>query len=784
MDSPKQSKHLMEGLASSFKRYENGYFFPSDDVDPETKLTPEYCLQWQEAMWSMFLRGNAYNTIQSYEQLQLLRLYGAGRQPNGIYMELLLNNYNDSNPQRTGWLSTNWEIFSPAPKLHREIKGRFEKQEFDYSATAIDPTSQAEKENKMWEVWYNSKYGAKEREVMQKIGAEIDDKVEYIAQSLEELEMWKNMGGIKLKNEGATEEVLDCTDMLSDIKTIKQKCIDDLVDWGKTAFRDYYDPNTGLTKYEYIDWENLIIDFSNETDFKDIRFWSYVKFETINNVRIKTGLTEAEIIELAKMNCGLWGNMPQAQFDQYSRWGYRTEKGVRTYNQFRVPILISEWISTDHNYKLTKTNKAGVKRTYPQEHGKVYNTENKKTKINLVNNVYQSTWIMGSKYVYDYGLSLNTARPDPKNPKLSIHAVALPGKSITESIKPCLDQLELAWVRWQSAIAKAAPNGINIDLSKLENISVDGGENLSVMQVIDLYRQTGDTLERSGGAPGGAPKYNQQGRSINRNEGGVGPFMGEIITTMDTNFKFIYELTGIDLVSSASAQGGEVTATEVKFASAATTDALQPLFTNWIQMKEDAAVSASCKINRAIKYHAEAREAYASMIGEAAVEVLRISSDKTAAQYGIHIEVRPTDQMKAAAIEAATKALQPGKNGENINLPDWWYFVDMIQRGRAKHAMAILNYRLERSKKEGIKLQEDNMRLNGENMKMAEAQKQQGKMNEIVVQGQIDMKKEAQKALLEMEVGDNATLTEMKKELIMQILTSAPGEATPTTQAA
>lgn len=782
MESPQKSQHLMAALATAHKKYETGYFFPSDDVDPATKLTADWCLGWQQALWSLFLRGNTYNTVQSYEQLQLLRLYGAGRQPNGIYMDLLLNNYNDNNAQRTGWLSTNWEIFSPAPKLHREIKGRFEKQEFDYSATAIDPTSQAEKENKQWEVWYNSKYGAREREVMEKIGVEVDDKVEYIAQSLEELEMFKEMGGFKLRNEAATETVLDATDMVSDIKTIKQKSIDDLVDWNKTAFRDYYDPNTGLTKYEYVDWENLIIDYSRETDFKDIRFWSYIKFETLNNVRIKTGMTEDEIIQLAMMNCDMWGNMARSQFDSFSRWGYRTDKGVRTYDQFRVPILISEWISTDHNYKLTKTNKAGIKKTYPQEHGKVYNTENKKTKINLVNNVYQSTWIMGSKYVYDYGLSLNTARPDPKNPKLSIHAVALPGKSITESIKPCLDQLELAWVRWQSAIAKAAPNGINIDLSKLENISVDGSENLSVMQVIDLYRQTGDTLERSGGAPGVAAKYTPQGRSINRNEGGVGPFMNEIITTMDTNFKLIYELTGIDLVSSASAQRGEVTATEVKFASAATSDALQPLFTNWIQMKEDAAVSASCKINRAIKYHPEAREAYTSMIGETAVETLRIASDKTAAQYGIKIEVRPTEQMKAAAIEAATKALQPGKNGENINLPDWWYFVDMIQRGRAKHAMAILNYRLERSKKEGIKLQEDNMKLNGQNMLQQQQAKDQGKMKEIIVQGEIDMKIKAQEALLEMEVGNNEALNALKSQLILQIL--APQESAAPVEAA
>ena len=271
---------------------------------------------------------------------------------------------------------------------------------------------------------------------------------------------------------------------------------------------------------------------------------------------------------------------------------------------------------------------------------------------------------------------------------------------------------------------------------------------------------------------------------INKNEGGVGPFMGEIISTMDQNFRFIYELTGIDLVNSSVANS-ETTATQVKYASASASDALQPLFTNWIQLKEAAAVIASCKIQRAVKHHPEAKEAYTGMIGEAAVEVLSIGAEKTPAQYGINIEVRPTDQMKAAAIEAATKALQPGKNGENINLPDWYYFVDMINRGRATHAMAILNYRLERSKKESIKLQEDNMKLNGQNAVQQQQAKNQGKLLEIQAEGNEEMKLQAQKSLLAMTEVEDADLRTLRLELIREILSTTDGaQATQSAQPA
>ncbi|HMG14415.1 MAG TPA: hypothetical protein VK590_03140, partial [Saprospiraceae bacterium] len=542
-----QAKHQMEKLASKFGQYKSGYYFPSDDIDPKEKKG-DWCLQWNQAIWSLFLVNGCYNNIDDYNWLRLLRLYGAGRQPNGIYKDLLINDAS-INPERRAFLSTNWEVFSPAPKFKRLIKGRFGQQDYMYSCNAVDPTSQLKKENQKWEIWYNSQYGEKEQEIIKLVDGmdQEGQKARYIAKSLEELNLFNQTGGIKLKEEAEGETVLDATEYISDITTIKNKVIDDLVDWGKAAFRDLYDPITGLVRKEYMNWENLILDYSDETDFKDIRFWSYIKFETINNVRLRTNLTEAELIKMARINCGSWGNMESVLFNTYSRNNYVNEKGVRIYNQFRIPVLISEWISTDSEYKLLKT-KNGSETYYPQDHGKIIDTPTKKTNVAKVNNVYNSTWIIGSKYVYDDGLSLNIARPNPKEPKLSIHASVIPGKSIIESIKANLDQLALCWLRWQSAIAQAPPAGLDIDLSQLEGINLGFGD-LKPLDLIMLKRQTGDTMKRTTTLNG---KYNNQGKAINRNEGGIGSLFNEITATMEYNFKYVAELTGIDLISGAS----------------------------------------------------------------------------------------------------------------------------------------------------------------------------------------------------------------------------------------
>lgn len=776
-ESPKETtspKSQMGTLASKYSEYpQDKNYFPSDNINPSDK-NADWCLAWQKAIWSLFLVDGSFNSVADYDYHQLLRMYGAGMQPNGVYMDLLLDiQQNGINNARTGYLSTNWEIFSPAPKLHAEIRVRFEKQEYDYVATALDPTSMAEKEQKKWEIWYNSKFGEFEDKVMGMLGAAPDEsekKSQYVAQSLEELEIFQDMGGLKIKLEVDSEKTLDQTDYLSDIKVVKQKFIDDLVDFGKAAFRDKYDPVTGLTTYEYMDWANLIVDYSTETDFKDIRFWSYVKLETINNVRLSApNIPESDLLKASINACGMWGNITRDRMDAYRQNDYKINDNVRVYDNFRIPILVSEWMSTDLEYKVLKKTRSGEK-YFEQEWGVEYNTDKKKTKKTTKNNVYQSHWVMGTNWVYDWGKSLNSARPDRKNPKLSIHAITIPGKSIMERIKPLLDQIELSWLKMQSALAMAAPNGIDIDISALEGVSLDGENDMGVIELIRLYRQTGDTLRRTTDTNSG--KYTNQGRPINKNEGGVGNLLNEILLVMDVSFRYIYELTGIDLISAASAQKVDVTATQVKYAAAATSDALQPIFTSWIQAKESAAVSAMIKIQRAIKYHPEAYETYKAMLGEAVCESLKIAADKELSQFGIKLEVRSSQELKQAAIQAATEALKPGKDGENINLPDWYFFVSMIERGRAKQAMAILNYRLNKSRQQSIQLQQENMQLNGQNAMQLQQQKTMGKAAEIQLQGNVDMKEEALKAFLQSQLQDETMIGQLKQQIISELLAS------------
>jgi hypothetical protein len=750
--SGETGKSAMEAVADNTKEeYAEGYFFPSDDIDPKLK-NGVWSRKWSEAIWSLFLRGNLMNSIDLINEMRWLRMYGAGSQPKQLYMDLL------DVDNREGYLATNWDIFSPMSKYKRIIQGKFEALEFDYSASAIDPTSLQEKEEAQWEVWYKSQFGQREREIQAMIGLPPEKQVEYIAESLEELDMFREMGGFKIKAEAEAEVVLEATDYLSDIKTIKRKVLNDLVDLNRAAFRDFYDPISKTCKYEYVDWENLIIDYSNETDFLDIRFWGYLKFETINNVRAETGLSENELLSMVKPWLGYFGNYGTQQFAKYQMNNYKTENGDIVYNMFRVPILISEWISTDTEYTTMKNGKR-----YEQEYGKIYNTDKKKTKVFTKNKVYSATWIVGSKYVYNDGPQLAGSGDKPR---LSIHAIRLPGKSIVQTIIPNLDQIQLTKIRLESAIATAKPNGLEIEVGSLSNIDLGDGE-LAPLELIRIARQTGDILYKATTHAGDRGTPN---RPISHSEGGVGNLFNECVKNFEINFNFISELTGIDRVSAASPRGGENTATETRAAVSATSDALQPIFTSYIQLKEWAARSVLPKIQRAIKRFPEVKKTYENIMGTAGVKILEIGDDVGYRQMGIKIEIKPTQEMKQNILQGAMEALKAGRDGATINISDWLFIVSLVEKGRLKQAQAIISYRVNEAHDKAMKMQEENMKLNAQNAQQTEMMKAQNQLALIKAQEESDIRIEAAKALFKMETVKDTALLELQKELIMSTL--------------
>ena len=274
------------------------YTFPSDDVDPEVKKGPEWCMAWAKALYSKMLNNQSYVSVDRMMRFELLRLYATGNQPTDKYKDFLLKSNNISNnANRKGYYNVDWSIFSPMPAYLSKVIGRLEQQDHKITVSAIDPISGVERENEMWDKYFELQFG-KQEEAIRK-AAKIPNKdsgTKYVPSSMEELEAFNNAGGFKLKHEVDFEKALSYTDYISDIEDVRRRYYFDMLAIGCGAYLDFVDVD-GVEKYEYLDFARVIIDGNREVGFKKSRFWGYLRFETIANVRAKTGLPEKELVK-------------------------------------------------------------------------------------------------------------------------------------------------------------------------------------------------------------------------------------------------------------------------------------------------------------------------------------------------------------------------------------------------------------------------------------------------------------------------------------------------------
>ena len=690
---------------------------PGDFVDPEYKKTKEWCISFAEGIYAKFLNNQSYTSVEQMRRMEELRLYGAGAQPRGRYMDILIGDVNE-NPNREGYYNVNWDIFSPMPAFKRKVKGRMETQDHKISVTAIDPLSGTEREDQMWSAWFDATYGKIADEIRQISGIKpmIDEK-KFVPESMEELEAFNSVGGFKLKHEIDMEKAVEYTEYVSDFKEIKRKLFSDLFDIGCAAYMDFVNYD-GVVMYKYLDFSRLIADYDREFGFKKSRFWGYLQFYTISEVRAyRPDLSEVELMSMARTFAQRIGN-PMWTWDFQNVVDYRDPiSNAYIYDNFRVAVLICEIQSVDTHFKELRQTKYGTTIYAKSEFNKFVEKPNKKTVTTSIPNIYYCEWIVGTNETLRHGQQHDIPRfGNKKQPRLSLHAFSIPGKSICESAMPILDQIQLTYLKYQNAMANAAPAGLEIEFTALNNINLGDGE-MSPIELIKMKRATGDIVYRATTHSG---KYNAPaGPPIKQSAGGIGQFFDEIIRSFEIGFQFLSELTGIDRVSNVV---GEGTATEAKLSVAATSDSLQVLYGAYITLKESGAKNACSRIQIQIKY-GDGYDVYYPVLGRSSMEMFRISKESADRVYGLKLEAMPSSEFRNIMFQAANEALKPGKDGENISYADYLMIISMIDKGMLKQAQMLLNFRLKKRKEEALKLQRENITLQAEESRKMENEK-------------------------------------------------------------
>lgn len=745
------------------------YGFPDDSINPKDKVKRDWCVQFAQAihsMWRNNLTGINYSDVDLF---QSYRAYGNGEQSIFQYMDQLglnkkskpgvpneqngdgktVSQYNQgaaNSANRKGYMNVNFNILSPAPHFKNILLGMFEEMDYDVFADGIDDASVGQKQEMKLKLWIENQMVDLIKEVEKSANVQIS-KPDYVPKTIQEMEMFEASGGFKLKSEMAIERALKYTLDISEYKEIKRRLLVDSFELGVCGMKDYVDNQTQKVKVRYCDPAMSVIPFSMFDEFKNMPFaGEYVPY-TISDIRAMNNpdgspcFTEKELQEIAKSTQGLFGN-PQT----IASWGI-DPFGRYQYDRFRVWVLDCEYKSDDYKYMTERKNSNGVFVAHEDEYGK----RSKKTKITKVQMVYKCKWVVGTSYAFDYGHQFDIPRPTPSQANLSFHFYKIKGGSTIRKIIPLLDGFQLTWLKFQNAIAKARPKGMAIEMGSIQNVS-NGNQKLAPLEVLKIANQTGDVIFQATTHNVYMPSQTNY-KPIQELEGGIGTQGRELMEIMGWTMIQIQQLIGINDVASAASPNPDQLVGVSEIAMQATQNALKPFVSGVLMVKERACINAALRIQLAVKFNNEYTLGYNEAVGNILTQTLAIGSEINNLQMGIIIQPRPSQAEKQSILMAAQEAMRVGRQGVPLlNYSEYLMVEYFLSLGMLKWARTYIAFKEREHMDEHNKQQEQAIQLQGQQNKELQAEKYQAEqqlvsleLQKITTKGAEDRKTNAEK---------------------------------------
>jgi len=395
---------------------------PNRDI-PEEEKDSKYHASWTKAIYSKYYNNRTGIPRSFQSDIDMLRLYGKGNQPESIYRrnkvksatgatanDLDTNSTNSLQSIMDGRNNIDWTIVSIAPRIKSMVKAYLESAREDMFVDAIDANSGAAEEDAKWQLWAY----AKNKQFVDGLHAQSGiepQQPSFVPSSIEELEAYEAMGGFKRNYSKAMEKLLKHTMEISGYDDeLEERLLDDLMDIGIGITRTYLDEEDNMFKDEWIDPKYFVVQYSEHNDFRDSEYAGHAKQYSVSQTRVMFPQIEEKDIEgMAFMYSDRNGNPVEGDWSKYN---VLNEDGTHGYDSFLIDVFHAEWVDTKYRRKLSYTGRHGHKSMVPlKEHEEVKplserdmkrGMSQKEIKSNL-RKLRECSWIIGTDFVSQWG---------------------------------------------------------------------------------------------------------------------------------------------------------------------------------------------------------------------------------------------------------------------------------------------------------------------------------------------------------------------------------------------
>jgi hypothetical protein len=708
------------------------YRFPNHLIDPQRK-NEDWILQYCKAAWYHNSGANIGSYWNNAYRYQYISDYAQGKQSINQYKEQLgIDSRSDES-----WVNINWEVLPILPKFLDMALARLKRFEYNIVATPVDPQSKIE----LNEFFKTQKAKIELRKEAENINPELAATLKPQEGEPEDLEELNIMRAFTYKHQLASEAEIAVETILEQnhFEDERLSALESALFFGIVGYKEEVGED-GKIYCRTIDPRQLLMSPSVRKDFKDTEYVGEVLHLTIADLRRLSGnqFSEAQLEDIAQSYMDQFGNPSRMP---------RTNIYSRAYDDFKIRVMDIEFDSTNmmtYERSFDKRGNQLIARANMNKAGK--NKKNGDFVQAPVGVVYRAKWIIGTDYIFDYGLLRDMKRSNSDLRKTSksyhIRAYSNQGGRIvgkTEQCIPVVDSIMMAWYRLQQAVAEARPNGFSIDLDALEDIPLGrgGSDSLSPYETLELFLQKGVMPYRTRDLDGNRTHY----MPVNAIQGGLGNAAAEYYAVIQQNMQILRDILGFSEVSEGNAPERMLT-TVAKLSDQATEDSLSPI-ANAEKLAFESMVNALMQRLQSVMRNNPKN--YINAIGQGSAKFISLSPELSMRDLAIKLENKPDAQEKEILLQYATKYMDAGL----VSMED---LVMIRNTQNLKQAEMLLSYRMKKRREE-----------------IEQQAQQQSMMNGQIQQQSAMMAEQAKQQTLQLEYQLKMELLKLEKEYDMQI---------------
>lgn len=744
-----------------YDTYSTGSFpNPGDDFNPDIKKgDAPWFIKKAQYIYGLYCGDSCAIRYSDLAGMRESRLYSNGAQSNLKYMDRLCPRKKNKRGQelegRRGMYNISWDIYALYPKFRKKIMGLFDEIDYYPTATAVDEFSDEERKKEMYSIYVQMK----EKEFLDQYNKLAGIKPDQPSTSLpiepksiEELKMLDKMGAFKLLVEIEMEMLINWSMNMSDRKELKKKVFRDLIDFGKAITKDYTDIYDNCAKARWVDPEYAVINYTRNNTKNAITEAGEIKFASLATLK-DFGLLDEQLLKLSKAYNGVMTNKTNLSFRDAQAY-------TEAMNPMKVAYLDFEFESVDTTvYKVYNSRGMEVAEVDNEPHliEKRVKKGQIKSKKNSKKRWYRGKWIIGTDIIFDYGYQYDVPYNHDGEARSSFTIYETDERSITDSCKAILDDLQIIIYKLRNAEAVAKPSGLKIEWGALSEISL-GKEKLSPLELQRMYQQSGDIFFKYARDKNGFP-IQGAGSPIESIVGGIGPLLNELLLSYATKVNQIRDIMGVNELTDASSPPRDTLVGVAEIAQASTNDVLKPLLSGYQEIVRQMAGNIALRWQHIVRFGGKDKiKGFTKAVGGANMQIIKLSSDVSLPTMGITFEALIDDGFRQRIENAALASMQAGKSGApGITLNDYFTVLRCMEVGNLKFATVYLAYREQQEKENQQAVIQQTQKAASEGAQQVEqlkhqnemeviAAKSQAKINEIMVQGDQERKTEALRA--------------------------------------